>query len=65
MDDDAADVHHDDAEHDAAEAASPLPTHVVLREAVRLAADHRYDVETCTQIRFKYIYRSPSSEQNL
>ena len=50
MDDDAADVHHDDAKDDAAETPSlvcrPSPGHVMLAERVRFAAHHRHDVET-------------------
>ena len=46
MDDDAADVHHDDPEHCATEAASSVGTDVILAERVRLATDHRDYVET-------------------
>ena len=46
VDNDAADVHHDDAKHGATEAAPSVGADVILAERVRLAADHRDDVET-------------------
>src|SRR6218665_2365420 len=45
VDDDAADVDHEDPEEDAAQASPCLSSEVALAEGVRLAADHCDDVE--------------------
>ena len=45
VDDHAAQIHHEDAERDAAETAATFTPNVVLAERVRLAAHHGDDVE--------------------
>lgn len=45
VDDDATDVDHQDSEEDAAQAPPCVAAEVALAEGVRLAADHRDDVE--------------------
>ena len=45
VDDDAADVDHEEAEHDARQAALAVAADVVLAEDVRFAAHHCHDIE--------------------